>query len=143
MAAKREGTKKTAARDGGTSQAARTVEEVIAGYPAKVQELAERLRRLVKETVPQAGETVKWGNPVFEVHGKGLCYLQGHKEYLRFGFFEQAQELDDPDGLLEGTGKAMRHVKVRSEADVRPIFEDWLQRIAEMNEERAGGRAGA
>jgi hypothetical protein len=33
-------------------------------------------------------------------------------------FFQWA-ELDDPDGLLEGTGKGMRHVKVVRVKDIR------------------------
>ena len=37
--------------------------------------------------------------------------------YVNVGFFRGA-EIADPDGLLEGTGKSMRHVKLRPGHDV-------------------------
>jgi hypothetical protein len=42
--------------------------------------------------------------------------------------FASAVDLPDPDGLLEGTGKRIRHVKLRSLADVdRPGFRRLLR----------------
>lgn len=44
----------------------------------------------------------------------GYCYVmdQGGR-YVNLGFF-RGTELADPDGLLEGSGKRLRHIKVRS-----------------------------
>ena len=39
------------------------------------------------------------------------------KDHVNVGFFRGA-EIADPEGLLEGTGKFMRHVKLRPESDV-------------------------
>lgn len=111
------------------SPAQKTVDEVVDSYSVEVRGLADRVRALVRETLPEARETVKWGNPVFEYRQKGICYIQGQKGYLRFGF-QQGVELDDPEGLLEGTGKTMRHVKLRSDEDIRPVFRDWLKQAA-------------
>jgi hypothetical protein len=41
------------------------------------------------------------------------------RDTLNFVLFRGA-ELDDPDGLIEGTGQSMRHVKLRTTADIRP-----------------------
>lgn len=44
-------------------------------------------------------------------------YVNSFTEHVNVGFF-QGTELPDPDGLLEGTGKFMRHVKIRRESSL-------------------------
>jgi hypothetical protein len=39
---------------------------------------------------------------------------------VNVGFFRGA-ELEDPAGLLEGSGKYMRHVKLRPGSDTNPV----------------------
>ena len=41
-----------------------------------------------------------------------------HAKWINLGFFRGAA-LPDPDGLLEGAGAAMRHVKIRSVEEAR------------------------
>jgi hypothetical protein len=42
--------------------------------------------------------------------------------------------LPDPEGLLEGTGKSVRHVKVRTVADVkRPALKKLVVEAAKLN----------
>jgi hypothetical protein len=41
-----------------------------------------------------------------------------YRDHVDFGFFRGA-ELNDPKGLLEGTGKGLRHIKVFSPADIK------------------------
>ena len=41
------------------------------------------------------------------------------RDTVNFILFRGA-ELDDPEGLIEGTGQSMRHVKLRSVQDIRP-----------------------
>ena len=43
--------------------------------------------------------------------GRNMCSIMGANGYVRLQFFRGA-ELDDPTSALEGTGKAMRHLKV-------------------------------
>jgi hypothetical protein len=78
-----------------------------------LKEVVAALRRLVKKTVPAAAEAVNpWGVPVFEVNGT-LCFLMVGKQHVTLGF-AQGTSLPDPAGLLEGTGKNIRHVKVKT-----------------------------
>ena len=44
---------------------------------------------------------------------EGYCYVMPLKERVNLGFYQGAS-LPDPQGLLEGTGKSLRHVKVHS-----------------------------
>jgi len=51
-----------------------------------------------------------------------FCYLAPQKDYVNLGF-NYGADLPDPDGLLEGTGRLMRHIKIRSLTDVeRPAI---------------------
>jgi hypothetical protein len=58
-----------------------------------------------------------WKIPTFDLNGP-LCFYMVAKEHVVFGFMRGAM-LRDPEKLLEGTGKYLRHVKLRSVADVR------------------------
>lgn len=57
------------------------------------------------------------GHPTACVDDAAFGYVNAFKAHVNVGFFLGA-ELPDPGGLLEGTGKFMRHVKLRPEHDV-------------------------
>ena len=81
------------------------------------QTLIRALRRFVKRTAPKLEESVKWGNGCW-VKGKDpVCYVYSDTGYVQFGFFRGAS-LADPQGLLEGKGQYVRHVKVRAAKDI-------------------------
>ena len=92
------------------------VDQLLKTYDPHVRELAQKLRRLVKKTLPGAAETVKWGIPVYILDGKNLAWIVGYKDHADLGFFVGAK-LDSK--LLEGTGKGIRHIKVRNEDDIK------------------------
>jgi hypothetical protein len=52
------------------------------------------------------------GHPTACVADAAFAYVNAFKAHVNVGFFRGA-ELADPRGLLEGTGKYMRHVKLR------------------------------
>ena len=75
------------------------------------------LKKVVKELVPETKETVNArGVPTFVAQNPFAFYMVG-KKHVTFGF-PFATSLPDPEGLLEGTGKNMRHVKLRSSEDL-------------------------
>jgi hypothetical protein len=51
------------------------------------------------------------------VDGAGFAYVNAFRAHVNVGFFRGA-EIADPEGLLEGTGRFMRHVKLRPAEDV-------------------------
>jgi len=57
------------------------------------------------------------GHPTACVGDAAFAYVDAFKAHVNVGFFRGA-ELADPAGLLEGTGKYMRHVKLRPESDI-------------------------
>jgi hypothetical protein len=73
------------------------------------------------ETMRACGDDVREllhdGHPTACVGDAGFGYANAFKAHVNIGFFRGA-ELVDPDGLLEGTGKFMRHVKLRPDQQV-------------------------
>ena len=57
------------------------------------------------------------GYPTACVADAAFAYVNAFTAHVNVGFFRGA-ELADPAGLLEGTGKYMRHVKLRPDGDI-------------------------
>ena len=105
----------------------------LAALPAEWKGVAVELLKIVRKAAPKAEEAIKWGMPVYSQNGL-VCYLRDYTSYVTLGFYQAGTALPDPDGLLEGTGRDMRHVKVRSAKDIRPaLFETWVRRAVEFN----------
>jgi hypothetical protein len=95
--------------------------------------LIRGLRALVKKTLPRSSESVNaWGIPTFESDGP-ICYFMSGKTHITFGF-PRGTLLPDPHGLLEGTGKTFRHVKLRALDDLRrPGLHELIVAAARLN----------
>ncbi len=57
-------------------------------------------------------EVIHDGAPTACVGDVAFAYVNAYRAHVNVGFFWGA-ELDDPGSLLEGSGKRMRHVKLR------------------------------
>lgn len=120
--------------------AERTADDYIADLDGWQAEAAKKLRDIVRSTVPEVNEAVKWGQPTFAYHGQ-LCYFKAFKNHINFGFVRGA-DLEDPAGLLEGTGAKMRHVKIGSLSDIKESeLKALLQSAAELNRAQSPDQA--
>ena len=107
-----------------------TVEGLLKRYSPEVRRWAYALRKLVRAASPGVTERVYLGWRVIMYSRKKSARGSPAKMSamfcgigpLRNGvnlYFHQGAKLPDPDDLLEGTGKGMRHVKIRSTKDIR------------------------
>ena len=108
----------------------------IDGYvkrAGKLEGVAKALRALMKKTVKGAEEYVNpWEIPSFDAAGPLCCFMVG-KEHVTFAFIRGAA-LPDPERLLEGTGKGVRHIKLRSIAEVtRPGVKKLIAEAVKLN----------
>ena len=88
------------------------------------------LRSVVRDAGPDLDESVKWGKPVYGRGTANLLSIIAHRTHVNLQLFNGAT-LPDPEGLLEGTGKGLRHVKCRTIADVaRPGVRALIERCA-------------
>lgn len=93
-------------------------ETLLANHTPVVAETARALRRVLAAAFPEAVEHVDFGNKLLAV-GKSMSMRDlafaviPHSAHVNLQLADGV-ELPDPDGLVEGTGKRIRHVKVRS-----------------------------
>ncbi|RYZ84463.1 MAG: DUF1801 domain-containing protein, partial [Proteobacteria bacterium] len=98
-----------------------SIQDWIKDQSPKNRTIIKALRAFIKETAPQLEEKVKWGNGCFIGKNNGVIYLYADKEWVQYGFFNGVS-LSDPKGLLEGSSKYIRHIKVRKTADIDKAY---------------------
>ena len=91
--------------------------------------IAGKLRKLIQDTDSEITETLKWGMPNYEKDG-AICALRAGNGYIALQFYN-GTNLDDPDLLLEGSGKKMRHIKVWDETEIiERLFITWIKQAS-------------
>jgi hypothetical protein len=104
----------------------------FAGYPPDIQAISGALRAMIRATIPDAVEIpVLHQNHVsyalMPSPGTTIVYICPLQTYVRLGFM-YGGHLPDPEHLLEGTGKRLRHHKVRTlTAAQNPAFADLVR----------------
>lgn len=99
-----------------------TFEDLLEMTPEPLRPVAVALRDAILRLHPDVSEVVRRGRraATFGVGPRkmveGYAYIMPHAGWINLGFYRGAA-LPDPEGLLEGTGAAMRHVKVRTLED--------------------------
>lgn len=115
-----------------------TFADVFALASPALRPVLEHVRAAVLRLHPECVEVV-WPRQKIASFGVGpkkmtehYGYLQVHAAHINLGFYRGA-ELPDPQGLLEGTGKALRHVKLDGLAAAKraPVLELLRAAIAE------------
>jgi hypothetical protein len=57
-------------------------------------------------------------------------YVAAYTKHINLGFYWGAR-MDDPEGVLEGSRKQLRHIKIKSPTDLgTPLICDYLRRAA-------------
>jgi|SRR6266404_5047145 len=111
-----------------------TFEDAVAKASDHARELAYQLRKLIVTVMPDVVE-VPWPKMRLASYGVGpkkksehFCYISAQKDDVNLGFYYGA-ELPDPEDLLQGTGKVLRHVKIR---EVKAIRSRALRKLLEL-----------
>jgi len=101
----------------------------------ELEKIAKAVRALVTKTVKGCEEYVSpWRTPAFDSNGP-LCVFVVGKEQVTLAFLRGAV-LPDPGKLLEGKGKGVRNLKLRSLEDVkRPGVKKLIEEAANLNKE--------
>ena len=113
--------------------AKKTVDEYIEGLEGWQAEAVSKLREIVKRAAPDASEAVKWAQPVYDKGGP-FAYIRAFKNHVNFGFWRGAS-LEDPNGLLQGDGDKMRHLKLTGIDEINPeVFSALVRQAVQLNE---------
>lgn len=92
------------------------VDEWLSGEPNALYAIARHWFARMRQCGDDVNELLHDGCPVACVHDAAFAYVNVFSSHVNVGFFCGAS-LTDPQHLLEGTGKRMRHVKLRPDCD--------------------------
>lgn len=87
------------------------VERWLTEGAIELKSIAQRWFALIRQCGGDVRELIHDGCPVACVEDAAFAYVNTFKTHVNLGFFCGAS-LADPAGLLEGSGKRMRHVKL-------------------------------
>jgi hypothetical protein len=115
----------------------------LEAYDRPIADLALALREIILEEVPGASESIYQVYTVaiwFGFSGKMkdmFCYIATNARHINLGF-PRGSTLPDPNHVLEGSGKTMRHVKFMNQRDLERSF---VRRYIRASVEQLGGAA--
>src|SRR6478672_12009569 len=84
----------------------KSVDEYIASFPANQKPNLEELRELVRSTLPDTDEVLKWGAPAaVEKDGMILAIYSGHKKHMNFVVTPSTKQAFEKESAEYVTGK--------------------------------------
>ena len=120
----------------------KSVDDYISALEDWKGEVVSAVRSIILKSAPEAKESIKWAQPVYEINGP-FCYIKAFKDSVNFGFW-RGIDIDDPSGLLQGTGEKMRHVKLTSLSDVNEsVFSGFVKQAVRLNLDKGDPTKGA
>jgi hypothetical protein len=99
-------------RFSGAAKRAPAIDVWLAERPTELRSIAEKWFALMRRCGNDVRELMHDGCPVACVEDAPFAYVNVFRSHVNIGFFH-GYALRDPAGLLEGTGKRMRHVKLK------------------------------
>lgn len=88
------------------------VDAWLANDPVELRSIAGKWFGRMRQCGRDVRESIHDGCPVACVEDAPFAYVNSFKSHVNVGFFYGAT-FDDPAGLLEGSGKRMRHAKLK------------------------------
>ncbi len=94
-----------------------TIDVWMHEHSGELGAIAQPWFEFIRDCGDDVRELLHDGHPTACVGDAAFAYVNAFTAHVNVGFFRGA-EIADPETLLEGTGKFMRHVKLRPEQDV-------------------------
>lgn len=88
------------------------IDEWLSGDPVELYSMARQWFEVFRNCGEDVNELLHDSCPTACLHAAAFGYVNVFKSHINIGFFMGAY-LNDPSSLLEGSGKRMRHVKLR------------------------------
>ena len=110
----------------------------MANLPEDMQVMTESLRKIILNSSSELKEEYKWSMPDYSYKGL-VCYLQASKKHVNLGF-KKGNELEEKDThhLLQGIGKTMRHIRMKSMEEIKPeLFTSLIKAAVGLNKKQS------
>lgn len=129
------------------NEAERRICELLTSRPDDVVELALAARKTVRKAAGKCCELVYSTYAVSSVHsftgklGQAFIHIAVYAGHVNLGF-NHGTKLEDEDGLLVGTGKLIRHVRLESKSDLRkPAIKKLIANAVQQGRHLAADKA--
>ncbi|MGD8546003.1 MAG: DUF1801 domain-containing protein [Candidatus Bathyarchaeota archaeon] len=86
------------------------VEKYIEKQTSPQKEICQKLREIIIRTFPAVEKEMKWGVPTY---ANGKYYIVALKDHVNLGFSLKGLSKEE-EKLFDGSGKTMKHIKIRS-----------------------------
>ena len=119
----------------------------LAPFESRITKLALATRQLVLEEAPEAVELIYDAyNAVATGYGftgrpsDCFAHIAVYTNWVNLGF-NRGSELEDPDGVLQGSGRRVRHIRISGLADLKqPILRAFVKAAASRAKRPDPGR---
>ena len=105
----------------------KSVDEYIGLFPLEVQKKLQEIRQAIKETAPEALESIAYGMPAYKMNGKPLVYFAAFKNHI--GFYPT------PSGITEFTPDLTKYKHAKGSAQFpinEPMPLDLIKKIVKF-----------
>ncbi|MEQ8558705.1 MAG: DUF1801 domain-containing protein [Henriciella sp.] len=110
----------------------------VAAYFDKLDGPMKAVTLALSECVHRQGPHLKvmlaWGVPCWSGHER-VVSVTAHQHHCNLQLWSGARLADQYFGRIEGTGKALRHVKVRSAAEIDDELIDIIDRAIQIDQD--------
>jgi uncharacterized protein YdhG (YjbR/CyaY superfamily) len=115
---------------------ARSIDEYIAAFPPATQTALEEIRALIRESAPEATETISYAIPTFDLGGHHVVHFAGYERHI--GFYPTGSGIAAFEEELAPykSGKGSVQFPLGS-----PLPTDLIRRIVEFRVHENSGKA--
>lgn len=106
---------------GRTSETNAAIESYLGRTDERLVPIFERLIEIIERAEPRMQAAIKWGQLAFTVDGDWhhwICALKGTRDDFVSLVMHKGAILEDEAGMLSGTGKYSRQMRIRSASDI-------------------------
>lgn len=109
------------------------VDQYIREFEEETQERLIAIRKLIRETAPEAAESISYGMPAYKVNGKPLVYFAGYKSHIGFYATPTGHKAFEKELSKYKQGKGSVQFPLSKTLPMKLIKEIVLFRLAENN----------
>ncbi|WP_370573205.1 iron chaperone [Methanomethylovorans sp.] len=104
----------------------RNIDEYISTFPENIQAILYKLRKIIRESAPEAEEAISYGMPTFKLNGN-LVHFAAYKNHI--GFYPT------PSGIIAFKGELSSYKQAKGSVQFpidEPIPFDIVKQIVEF-----------
>ena len=95
----------------------------------KNQKLITEVSRVIDDLAPSLEKIVKWGQGCWTEGKNHKLFIHCADDHIQLGFYTGSQ-LIDPQKMLQGTGKYVKHIQISSSEDIdKKAFEKLIKQV--------------